>query len=196
MLRAVYSTIREDDIARVVEATYSLGQVETCHLIRRGFNDVYAVRLRGGLRYVARLTDLRARGETNIAFETAFLAHLKVEGSAVGAPVLTRSGAMWRELEAPEGRRVLAVFEHLEGDPRVLFSSISQPWAPVSRISTTRGSDTQGRPACIGWTSNICVHGRWPGCWPRPQSTLIWLKDSQPRPLPWRRVFGHSTWRR
>ena len=45
MLRAIYSTIREDDIARVVDATYSLGQVETCHLIRRGFNDVYALRV-------------------------------------------------------------------------------------------------------------------------------------------------------
>ena len=54
-LRAIYSTIREDDIARAIEATYPLGSVEACHFIRRGFNDVYALRVQvGGRRYVAR----------------------------------------------------------------------------------------------------------------------------------------------
>ena len=47
-LRAIYATIREDDIARAVEGTYDLGEVDTCHLIRRGFNDVYELSLRDG----------------------------------------------------------------------------------------------------------------------------------------------------
>ena len=113
-LQAVYSTIAAPAIARLVEEHYALVPA-TCHLIKRGFNDVYAVAGADGTRWIARLSDLRVRGPSNIAYETAFIAHVKVAGVAASAAVAGRDGALWRTVMAPEGPRSFAVFEFLSG---------------------------------------------------------------------------------
>jgi Ser/Thr protein kinase RdoA (MazF antagonist) len=110
------STLRPSGIARAVETHFPLGKVTACHLINRGFNDTYRVDLTDGRRVTARLSGLRARGQANIAYETALLRHLKNTGAHIAAPMLTHTGSAYTHLDAAEGRRAFAVFDWLPGD--------------------------------------------------------------------------------
>src|ERR1700677_4895799 len=102
-LDVVYSTLSAPAISRLVEQHYDLGPIAACHLVKRGFNDVYVLTIADGTRWIARLSDLRARGPSNIAYETAFIAHLKAAGLTVSAAVPGKDGALWREVAAPDG---------------------------------------------------------------------------------------------
>lgn len=103
-------------IARTVERHYALGEVAHCELMRRGFNQVYALRFADGRQAVARLCADRPRGAPNTAYETAMLWHLKAAGAPVAAPLATRDGAAGIDLALPEGPRPLVLFEHLPGE--------------------------------------------------------------------------------
>ncbi|MFH0130134.1 phosphotransferase enzyme family protein [Variovorax sp. VaC1] len=89
--------------------------VQQCSLIRRGLNDNYALRSVDGTRYVARLYSIRPRGDFNVDFEIALLAHLVSRGASVAAPVLAVDGRTRVPLQFPEGPRALALFRHAEG---------------------------------------------------------------------------------
>lgn len=113
--RAVYSTLAADEIAQVVETAYGRGSINSCTLLRRGFNDVYEFRLADGQLGIARLSSRRPRGSPNVAYETALLLHLAGAGASVAVPWTGLNGAAWVEVQAAEGRRALVVFDHLDG---------------------------------------------------------------------------------
>ncbi|RZJ60704.1 MAG: aminoglycoside phosphotransferase [Acidovorax sp.] len=104
-------------IARAVESGWPLGPVAHCVLLRRGFNQVYEVRLASGQHAIARLSAERPRGEPNIAYETALLTHLRAHGIPVAAPLPTADGSFGASLALPEGPRALVLFDFLPGDP-------------------------------------------------------------------------------
>ena len=103
-------------IARIVERSYAMGDVNSCVLMRRGFNHVYEVRFYDQRRAVARLCAWRPRGAPNTAYETAMLYHLKAAGARVAAPLLARDGTAGVTMDLPEGPRSLVLFEYLDGD--------------------------------------------------------------------------------
>ena len=109
-----HTTAAAASVARWVARHHGL-PVEHCHLIRRGLNDNYAVRLADGSRYVARLYSIRPRGGFNVDFELALLAHLEAKGASVAGSVPAAEGRSHVQLQFPEGRRALAVFRHAEG---------------------------------------------------------------------------------
>lgn len=111
-----HTTFSATAIARIVAAEYDTPPVTACHLIRRGFGDVYQVRLADGTRLVARLGALRPRGPQNVAYEAAMLRHLQASGIGVAEPVQTRSGADAALVAAVEGERALFVTRFLQGD--------------------------------------------------------------------------------
>lgn len=117
VLPVVHSVPTAASIGAAVETAYAVGRVVDCHLIRRGFNDVYGVVLEDGRRLVARLSAVRLRGPHNNAYELALLAHLHAQGGLVAAPRRPVAGGDCITLRAAEGPRALAVFEHLSGDP-------------------------------------------------------------------------------
>lgn len=119
-LRPVTSTVGGAEIARRVAGLYDLGAGVEAHLLRRGFNDVYKLTTATGGRYVARLSGTRGRGGPNTDYETALLDHLKRHGVAVSGPIPARDGRLWREIQAAEGPRDLAVFDFLDGQPPMI----------------------------------------------------------------------------
>lgn len=116
-LRAVYSTIDGNELRDFIASTYPFEPALTCGLLRRGFNDVYDLRFADGRRSVARLSSRRARGESNVSYETSLLFHLKTLGGHVAAPIRTNTGALSIEVDTAEGHRSLVIFEFLAGDP-------------------------------------------------------------------------------
>lgn len=113
-LISAHTTAAPSSVAHWVSLHYGLA-VQQCHLIRRGLNDNYLVRLADGTRCVARLYSLRPRGGFNIDFECALLAHLDAQGAGVAVPRLAADGRAHVHLQFPEGARALALFAHAEG---------------------------------------------------------------------------------
>jgi Ser/Thr protein kinase RdoA (MazF antagonist) len=113
----VYSTPREESVARFIAERYALPVPLDCRLLNRGFNDAYLVVAASGERYVFRLSHHRARGLPDVATETAFLAHLDRARVPVAAPIATRTGALFVHGAAPEGLREGVLFRALDGRP-------------------------------------------------------------------------------
>jgi Ser/Thr protein kinase RdoA (MazF antagonist) len=111
----VYSTPREESVARCIAERYALAAPFDCRLLNRGFNDIYLIVTPSGERYVFRLSHHRARGLPDVATETDFLAHLDRARVPVAAPVATRSGALFLHGAASEGLREGVLFRALAG---------------------------------------------------------------------------------
>jgi Ser/Thr protein kinase RdoA (MazF antagonist) len=109
-----HTTAATTSVARWVAQHHGLA-VQQCHLIRRGLNDNYALRMADGTRYVARLYSIRPRGGFNVDFEVALLTHLAARGAGVTEPVPAADGRSHVQLQFPEGPRALALFRHAEG---------------------------------------------------------------------------------
>jgi len=114
-LPALYATISAGTIAELAEAAYDIGPLTFACLLHRGINDTYELRGADGRRHIARLSGRRYRGPANLAYETALLTQLKQRGAPVAAPRRDRSGALWRDVEASDGPRGLALYEFVEG---------------------------------------------------------------------------------
>jgi Ser/Thr protein kinase RdoA (MazF antagonist) len=114
-LAVIYSTPRADVVADFVATHYGLPGLIECTLLRRGFNDTFEVRAKDGQRLVLRLSGRRARGESDVASETAFLAHLDREGVPVAAALPARDGTLFAMAFSPEGRRPAVLFRYAEG---------------------------------------------------------------------------------
>src|SRR6201996_2613024 len=115
-LRAAYSTIDGNDLRDLIVSAYPFDSSFECRLLRRGFNDVYRLRFADGSSKIARLSSRRARGESNVDYETSLLCHLKTLGADVAAPVAANTGKWSIDADAAEGPRSLVVFEYLPGD--------------------------------------------------------------------------------
>jgi Ser/Thr protein kinase RdoA (MazF antagonist) len=114
-LRVACSTADAASLADAVAARYDFGGIAECRLLNRGFNDMFALRMADGARYVARLSGQRLRGPADVAAETDFLRYLDTAGVPVAAAMPARTGALWTDLAAPEGGRALVIFRHAEG---------------------------------------------------------------------------------
>lgn len=116
-MRTIYSTVLAEDIGSAVQKNYSVGTVKSCYLLRRGFNDVYALECMDGARYVARLSSRRPRGLPNVVYETELLSHLGKAGLSVALPINSNNGHAQIQLLVGDAQRVLVLFKHLDGEP-------------------------------------------------------------------------------
>jgi Ser/Thr protein kinase RdoA (MazF antagonist) len=113
----VYSTPRAQGVADFLATHYDLpGSIE-CKLLRRGWNDIFEVRTKGGERFVFRISKWRARRDADVASETAFLRYLDGEDIPVAAAVPTRDGSLFTSALFPEGQRPAVLFRYAEGRP-------------------------------------------------------------------------------
>lgn len=114
-MEAVYSTASAESVAEFVARRYPLPQPLECALLQRGFNDSFEVKDAKGHRYILRMSCRRARGEADVASETAFLRYLEGAGVPVAAAVPTVHGEFFTHVEMPEGRRETVLFRYIEG---------------------------------------------------------------------------------
>ena len=114
-LAVKYATASAEAVAALVKEQYALSDGSVCHLLVRGFNDVYEVNTGTGARYVLRLSGHRFRGPADVAAETAFLAYLDTKEVPVAAAVPTRDGALFTHAALPDGSRAAVLFRHAGG---------------------------------------------------------------------------------
>jgi Ser/Thr protein kinase RdoA (MazF antagonist) len=113
----VYSTPLAEAVAGLVSTHYDLHGSLECKLLARGWNDTFEVRATGGNRYILRISKRRARGDADVATETALLAYLDDRDIPVAAAVPTRDGSLFTSARFPEGDRPVVLFRHAEGRP-------------------------------------------------------------------------------
>lgn len=124
-LSVVYSTPSATAVTALVLAHYDLPRTIACQLLYRGWNDVYEIRTTDAERFVLRLSQQRARGEADVASETAFLAYLNRRDVPVATAVPTREGSLFTFASLPEGGRPAVLFRHAEGRPSRARSSVA-----------------------------------------------------------------------
>lgn len=83
-LPVVYSTPSAAAVADFVSTHYDLSNAIECKLLYRGWNDIFEVRTDDEARFIFRISKRRARGDADVASETAFLAYL--DGRAFRSP--------------------------------------------------------------------------------------------------------------
>jgi Ser/Thr protein kinase RdoA (MazF antagonist) len=115
-LEIAQSTPTAASISLLVQEHYGLGEVVESEFLRRSFNQVYRLGFASGQRVVARLCAERPRGGPNVLFESSALAHLAKAGCPVSRCLPTAAGEVAIQVSLPEGRRALALFEHLDGE--------------------------------------------------------------------------------
>jgi Ser/Thr protein kinase RdoA (MazF antagonist) len=117
LLRVTYSTAAADAVAAFVGARYDLPGPLECILLRRGFNDCFAIGAPDEARYVFRISGRRRRGDADVDTETKFLAYLESLGVTVATAVPTRDGPLFCEIPLSEGARPAVLFHYAEGRP-------------------------------------------------------------------------------
>src|ERR1700709_1008949 len=122
-LPVLYSTPRAEAVADFLATHYDLPVPIECKLLRRGWNDTFEVRTKGGERFVFRISKRRARGDADVASETAFLRYLDREAIPVAAAVPLGDGSLVTSVSLPEGQRPAVLFRYAEGRPSQAGSS-------------------------------------------------------------------------
>ena len=134
-------------MAELVSTHYGLATPVECKLLYRGWNDIFDVRTRDGERFIFRISKLRARGEADVASETAFLAYLDGRDIPVAAAIAARDGALFTSAVFPEGRRPAVLFRHAEGRPSQARGSVADARAngvTLARIHHAAGGFAAG----------------------------------------------------
>jgi len=141
-LPVLYSTPFASAVAGLVSTHYDLPGPIECKLLQRGWNDIFEIRTADGRRSIFRLSKLRARGEADVATETAFLAYLDSAGIPVAAAIPTRDGSLFTSAVCPEGQRPAVLFRHTEGRPSQARSSAAD--ARANGVTLARIHDVAG----------------------------------------------------
>jgi Ser/Thr protein kinase RdoA (MazF antagonist) len=156
----VYSTPRAGAVADFISTHYDLPGPIGCKLLNRGFNDTFEVR-RGVERFIFRVSAQRARGEADVASETAFLAHLDGQGIPVAAAIPTRDGSLFTSAFFPQGRRPAVLFRYAEGRPSNARGSAADARAngvTLARIHDAAGGFTAGDEGRYRLDSDHLLH--------------------------------------
>lgn len=168
----LYSTPLAGAVADFVSAHYDLpGSIE-CKLLLRGWNDTFEIRTKDGERFIFRISKRRARGDADVASETAFLAYLDSEGIPVAAAVPVRDGSLFTSAFFPEGRRPAVLFRYAEGRPSRARSSAADARAngmTLARIHDAAGGFAAGDKGRYRLDRDHLLH--------RPLSYILALDD-------------------
>jgi Ser/Thr protein kinase RdoA (MazF antagonist) len=141
-LPILYSTPLADAVADFVSTHYDLpGSIE-CTLLLRGWNDTFEVRTKDGERFIFRISKRRARGDADVASETAFLAYLDSQGIPVAAAIPGRDGSLFTSAYFPEGQRSAVLFRYAEGRPSQARRSAAD--ARANGVTLARIHDAAG----------------------------------------------------
>jgi Ser/Thr protein kinase RdoA (MazF antagonist) len=109
-----YSTLACDAILGRVLPAYNVEQAISCRLWHRGLSDVYLIEM-PTMRYVLRVSHSHWRSKSEIDFELELLVFLQEHHIPVASPLVTKTGDLCIEIQAPEGQRYAALFRYAPG---------------------------------------------------------------------------------
>jgi Ser/Thr protein kinase RdoA (MazF antagonist) len=157
MLPIVHSVVDALALGGEIQRRFALAEPTHCELLTRGMNDVYLVRA-DRVRYAARVWRANKYSDDHVAYELAFLAHLKGAGVPVVAALPLADGSLYFAVQAAEGPRQVCLFPWAEGVP---FTKVPTPavahkiGATMARIHDAAETFQPPAPRPIDFSKNI-----------------------------------------
>lgn len=116
------SVLSPDALATEICRAYAIGDSAACTLLRAYVNDVYALNTPSA-KYIIKVYRANWRTESEILYELDLLFHLHRSGVGVSLPMAKKDGRLLHSVLAPEGQRLVVLYQCAEGDkPRPPFS--------------------------------------------------------------------------
>jgi Ser/Thr protein kinase RdoA (MazF antagonist) len=116
-LSCAYATASADAIAEFACSHFDLEPIASCRLLRRGFNDLYAIAA-GDRRWVLRVSRSGRRRRSDLEYEAGLLAHLSSQHVPVVTALVGRNGHYAQAASYAEGTRFALLFNFIPGrDP-------------------------------------------------------------------------------
>lgn len=112
---SIASILSPEALARDILPGFGIGPVADCKFYSGGFNHTYRVKTADGGTYYLRAYRLRWRTQADIELELDALNHLMKGGFPAIRPVPFKDGQVYCSVNAPEGRRLLALFTEAPG---------------------------------------------------------------------------------
>jgi len=109
-----YSQLSSDSVGQLVVSKYDLPEVIDCKFYVLGLHDNYLIECKSK-KYILRIYRSDWRSEQEIQFELELLAFLGAENMPVATPLSTTTGELCSQIDAPEGKRIAALFTYAEG---------------------------------------------------------------------------------
>jgi Ser/Thr protein kinase RdoA (MazF antagonist) len=112
---AIASILSPKALINDVLPGFGIRAVTECLFYSGGFNHTYRIRTNNGNTYYLRAYRLQWRTLADIQYELDVLNHLKQKGFPAITPVSYHDGLPYCVVDAPEGRRILALFTEAPG---------------------------------------------------------------------------------
>lgn len=110
-----YSILSAGALANLVLIDYNIGDLDRCEFFTGGFNDTYRIITTTGATYFMRVYRKPWRSVEDIQYELELLVHLHHQGFPAVCPLPRENGNLLTELNAPEGKRYVALFTEAQG---------------------------------------------------------------------------------
>ena len=117
----IVSTLSPQALIEEILPGYGIGEVQECQFFSGGFNHTYRIKTVEGETYYLRAYRPQWRTLEDILYELDILEHLKHKGFPAARPVPYQDKQLYCAVEAPEGRRYLALFTEAPG-PEVSYA--------------------------------------------------------------------------
>lgn len=109
LIPAAHTVFQKERLAHAAARLYEIGTPRSSRFVSNGLNDTYSIETDNGI-YFVRIYKFNWRTESDIRFELEFVLHLHHCGIPVSIPIARRDGEWLTELDAPEGKRYMALF--------------------------------------------------------------------------------------
>jgi Ser/Thr protein kinase RdoA (MazF antagonist) len=111
----IASTLSPQALIDQILPGFGVGAIQECKFFSGGFNHTYRIKTIEGSTYYLRAYRRQWRTLEDILYELDVLNHLKHKGFPAAKPVPYKDGQLFCAVQAPEGRRWLALFTEAPG---------------------------------------------------------------------------------
>lgn len=109
-----YSTLSPQAVVSRVLSCYDIPEINACQFWHRGLSDVYLIET-AKQPYILKVSHCHWRCKSEIQFELDLLSYLHQRQLPIAYPLPTKSGQLFLELDAPEGKRYASLFIYAPG---------------------------------------------------------------------------------
>lgn len=144
-------------VGELATAFFGLKGPWHCELLTRGMNDVYMIR-NADTRYALRAWRAGLHSDAAVRFELHFLKHLRAAGIPVVTGIPAPNGEFFTAVDAPEGRRQIAMFGWAGGVTLAQQPDVERArrlGAEIARIHLAGRNFTGEEPRPFGFDRNI-----------------------------------------
>lgn len=168
----IHSVLDPTALRAEVAAQYTLGEPDTCILLRSWINEVYQLRI-GAQHFILKVFRHGWRSPAEVAYEVALMQHLATCGLSVAPPVARRDSGFVGLIPAPEGTRPTVLYPLLVGQPplppsELIYQQVGQAIATIHQALDSFETTHPRRALDVAYLAEEPLHWLHPHLRDRP----------------------------